>query len=98
MLFIATLTHSPDNCWARPENEQNAKEWISTMEERAAAAGINLLGSYLTPNEHRFYFVIEADELEAITEFLGPPLLIDHEADIAPVQSFESAAASLLED
>jgi hypothetical protein len=98
MLFVATLTHSPDNCWGRPENETKAREWIASMDERADEADVGLHGAYATPNEHRFYFVLEADDFAAVTAFLGPPALQDHDADIAPVVSFEEAAATVLED
>lgn len=98
MLFVATLTHSPDNCWARSENEQKAEEWIQGMESKAEETGVELQGAYVTPNEHTFYFIVEADEFGAVTEFLGPPLLYDHDAHVAPVLSFERAAQAVLEE
>jgi hypothetical protein len=55
------------------------------MEQRAEEQGVDLHGAYSTPNEHRFYFVMEADSFEAITGFLGPPFLEDHDGHIAPV-------------
>lgn len=98
MQLIATLTHNPDHCWAREENEEVAKDWIAGMYDRAADLGVDLQGAYVTPNEHAFYFVLEAEEFDAVTTFLGPPLLTDHEAHIAPVLSFERAEEALLED
>lgn len=98
MLFVATLDHTPDNCWARPENEEKAREWIAGMERTAEQAGVEVHGSYVTPNEHRFYFVLEADTFEAVTEFLGPPLLHDHDAHVAPVLTFGEAERTLLEE
>ena len=98
MRFVATLTHSPDNCWARPENEEKADQWTEEMGSNAEAAGVELHGAYVTPSEHTFYFIIESDTFEAVTEFLGPPLLQDHDAHIAPVISFEQATDIVLEE
>lgn len=89
MRFVARLKHSPDNCWAREENAKKAREWIAETESEAERLGVELHGAYVTPNEHTFYFVVEADDFSAVSEFFGPPLLQDHEGDIAPVIPFE---------
>ena len=98
MQFIARLSHSPDNCWARKENEQKARDWIAEMESRAEKSEIELHGAYVTPSEHTFHFVVEADDFGAVSKFLGPPLLQDHEGHIAPVIPFERVDEVLLED
>lgn len=98
MLFVATLRHSPDNCWARDEHEQKAKDWIAGISSKAEESGVELHGAYVTPNEHTFYFVLEADDFGSVTEFLGPPLLEDHDGHVAPVISFEQASERLLEE
>ena len=98
MMFIATLVHSPEDCWARPENEEKANEWIDGMDERAEDAGVEVHGSYVTPNEHTFYFLLEADSFEAISTFLGPPLLQDHDGHVAPVVTFGEAEQAVRED
>lgn len=98
MQLMAMLTHSPDRCWAREENEEIAKDWIAGMYDRTEDLGVDLQGAYVTPNEHAFYFVLEAEEFDAVTTFLGPPLLTDHEAHITPVLSFERTEEALLED
>lgn len=98
MMFIATLEHTPDNCWARPENEEKAREWIAGMDQKAGEAGVEVRGSYVTPNEHRFYFILESDSFDAVSTFLGPPLLHDHAAHVAPVLTFGEAEEALLED
>ncbi|WP_331236036.1 DUF3303 family protein [Natronorarus salvus] len=85
------MTHSTENCWAREENEGKATEWIGGMEETAADADVEVHGAYVCPNEHTFYFVLEADSFEGVTAFLGPPLLTDHDAHVAPVVSFAEA-------
>lgn len=96
MLFVATLEHSPDNCWAR--KEEAAREWIGGMEQRAEEHGVDLQGAYSTPNEHTFYFLMEADSFEAVTGFLGPPLLEDHDGHIAPVLPMGETPDVVMED
>lgn len=92
MLFVATLSHDPANCWMRGENRQAAKEWIDGMDERADVTDVTVHGAYVTPNEHTFYIILEADDLEAVTDFLGPPFLPDHTGDIAPVMPLRDAS------
>ena len=98
MHFIATLEHSADRCWARDEHEEKAREWIGSMEERAEEHGVELHGGYVAPNEHTFYFVLEADSFEAVSGFLGPPLLQDHDGHVAPVLTLGQAVDTLLEE
>lgn len=97
MKFIATLEHSPDNCWAREENEEKALELVPELENRAAEHDVELYGAYATPSEHTFYFVLGADTFEAVTGFLGPPILEDHEGHIAPVLTLGEAVDEVLE-
>ena len=98
MRFIATLEHTPDNCWAREENREMASGVIGGIEERAETHGVTLHGSYAAPNEHTIYFVIEADDFSAVSEFLGQPFLQDHTADIVPVLTFGAVERAVLEE
>jgi hypothetical protein len=41
-------------------------------------------GSYVAPNEHVCYFLLESDSFDGVTELLGPPFRQDHGADIVP--------------
>lgn len=97
MRFIATLEHSPDNCWARDENRAMAKEVIDGIQQRAETHNVALHGSYAAPNEHAIYFIIEADEFGAASQFLGQPFLQDHTADIVPVLTFGEVESAVLE-
>lgn len=96
-MFNVTLVHSPDNCWARPENEEKTDQWLEGMDQRAADAGVDVRGSYDAPNEHTFFFTLEADSFQAVSKFLGPPLLQDHKADIVPILTFGEVDAVLEE-
>lgn len=98
MQFVATLEHTPDNCWAHEEKEEMAREWLGRIRERAGEHGVELQGSYVSPNEHTFYFVIEADSFADVTGFLGPPLLQDHDADVAPVLPLGEVESAVFED
>lgn len=98
MQFIATLEHDPDHCWARPENEEVSEEWIASLEDRTADHGVDLHGAYATPSEHQFYFLLEADAFEAVTAFLGPPLLQDHDGRVAPVLPLAEAPDTVLSE
>lgn len=98
MRFVVKLRHSPENCWARKENTQKAKDWIAGMETMAEEMGVELHGAYVAPNEHTFYFVLEADDFATVSEFLGPPLLQDHEGDVSPVLPFHEVDDVLLRD
>lgn len=98
MHFIATLEHAPDNCWARPENEEMANEYIADTADRAADHGVEVHGAYAAPNEHAMFFVLEADSFDAVSRFLGPPLLQDHEGDVTPVMTFDTVLETILGD
>jgi hypothetical protein len=52
----------------------------------------------VTPNEHKFYFFLEAETFDAISGFLGSPFLEDHDGHISPVLSFGEARATILEE
>ena len=91
MQFVVTLEHSTENCWARAENEEKANEWIDGMDAAASEAGVEVHGAYVCPSEHTFYFILESDSFEGVTEFLGPPMLTDHDAHVSPVVTFGEA-------
>jgi hypothetical protein len=91
MQFIAKLTHSPDNCWARDEHEGKASELKDRLANAEDAYGVSILGAYVAANEHTFHLILESDSFEAITGLLGPPLLQDHNADVIPVTTIEEA-------
>lgn len=97
MRFIATLEHSPDNCWVHEEKQEMAVEFIADLDRRAEQHGVDLHGAYSTPSEHRFYFVMEAESFEAVTGFLGSPLTEDHEGRVAPVLTLAESVDAVLD-
>ncbi|MHA2427527.1 MAG: DUF3303 family protein [Candidatus Hermodarchaeia archaeon] len=94
MLFVATLQHSPEDCFARPENaeafDQAIKAW-DEIEITAQSAGINLLGSYINPNEHVFFYIFDADNYLSVSRLLGSVMLTHHTAKITPVLTLREA-------
>lgn len=95
MLFHVRLTHSPEHCWARKEQEGKASEFVARMEDADESLDVSVQSAYIAPNEHTFYLLVEADTFEGLTELLGPPLLQDHEADVVPVETFGNVLDTL---
>lgn len=89
MMFVATLTHPPDLCFGNKQYQADGREWAEKMRDLAKKHNVKIHGAYLSPNEHTFYFVLEADSLMAISELLGPPMLNHHSARISPVITVE---------
>jgi len=89
LMFVATLTHSPGLCFGNPQYKEEGKKWIKNMRDSAKEAGVKTHGAYLCPNEHTFYFVLEAENLKAISDFLGPPMSTHHRARISPVMGVD---------
>lgn len=85
MLFVITLEHSPELCLARKEYVAETKRWQDSQGERAKSLGIKIHGVYVSTIEHTFYFILEADDARAISEFFSPPFLTHHTARISPV-------------
>ena len=91
MLFVITLEHPPELCLARKEYVAEGKHWQDSLEERAKSLGMNIHGAYVSTIEHTFYFVLEANDAKAISEFFSPPFLTHHKARISPVIDIRTA-------
>lgn len=91
MLFIITLEHPPELCLARKEYVDEGKRWMDSMGERAKNLGIKLQGAYVSTIEHTFYFIIDANDAKAISEFFSPPFLTHHKARISSVIALQEA-------
>jgi len=91
MLFLVTLTHASEQCFARKEYSAEGKRWVEEMRKSADRLGIKIHGAYICPNEHTFYFILESDSFKAVSEFLGPPMLTHHTGRVSPVITVEEA-------
>ena len=88
MLFMVTLKHTPENCFHRPENKEAEKailEHMKDLEKLQKETGVILRGSYVSPMEHTFYFILETDDYRGVHKFFGDDMLIRHTAKISPV-------------
>lgn len=95
MHFHVRLTHDPEHCWAREENAGKSSELVERMETAEDTYGVTVHSAHVAPNEHTFYFLVEADSFEGVTGLFGPPLLQDHDADVVPVTTFGGAMDTL---
>lgn len=78
MLFHITQTHSPDVC-------PYGKGGFESL-HNDKAEGVNVVAKYAAHMEHTIYFIVEADTLEAIHQFLLPGLTTCT-AKITPVRT-----------
>lgn len=91
MLFVVTLVHTPELCFGNKQYQEEGVKYIQNMGKLAEKTKVKIHSSYVCPNEHTFYFVLEADDLKALSTFLGPPILTHHSAKITPVITVEDA-------
>ena len=94
MLFHVTHTHSYQTCHGHDEAK---KEKMAQAFNSADEIGIKIIGMYVDPPGHKFYFVMEAETMEQIVRFFDPMLELG-DADIHPVMDFQSALAVLKKD
>ena len=64
MLFHITQVHTPENC---PIGSGGSNALFDS-----AVEGINLIGRYGANSEHTMYFIVEADDWQALQKFLLP--------------------------
>jgi hypothetical protein len=64
MLFHITQTHTPDNC---PKDAGGSKVLYNPNVQ-----GLKLRARYGAFAEHTIYYIVEADDLDAVNEFLFP--------------------------
>ncbi len=64
MLFHVTQTHTPELC---PKDEGGSKTLYDT-----AVKGVKLRAMYGAFSEHVIYYVVEAESVKAVNQFLMP--------------------------
>lgn len=64
MLFMITQTHSPESC---PKDSGGADTLVDM-----GAQGVTLKGRWGAWTHHTIWYMIEADDAQAITHFLDP--------------------------
>jgi hypothetical protein len=96
LMFVITLTHSPELCPARNEFGISFKHWYGGMNDLAKKLNIGIHGAYSCPTEHTFYFILESSDYKAITEFFAGIMLTNHTGRISPVNTLKESANILI--
>jgi len=68
MLFMVIHKHTGAEC---PVDTPAPVEKVAS-DEHAVECGVKVLGKYVSPPEHRIFFILEADTYEKIIAFLQP--------------------------
>ena len=64
MLFHITQVHTPENC---PKDEGGSNSLFD-----ASAKGIKLIGRYGANAQHTLFYIVEAEDANALQRFLWP--------------------------
>jgi hypothetical protein len=91
LLFMLTLIHSPELCFAKKEYNEEGKKWFANMKASAEKYGVKVHGAWVCPIEHVFYVMLESNDFKAVSGFLSPPILTHHSAKISPVITVDEA-------
>ena len=91
LLFLVTLVHPPELCFAKKEYNEEGKQWFTNMKTSAEQHGIKLHGAWVCPIEHVFYIMLESNDFKAVSGFLSPPILTHHSGKITPLITVEEA-------
>jgi hypothetical protein len=91
LLFLVTLVHSPELCFARKEYNEEGKQWFNNMKESAEEYGVKIQGAWVCPIQHVFYVMLESSDFKGISGFLSPPILTHHNGKITPLITVEQA-------
>lgn len=72
MLFVVTQVHTPELCPS--DNPELVKKTVSVVGSKAHAekSGVKVFGSYIAPEEHALFFIIESNDYEKIVDFFRP--------------------------
>jgi hypothetical protein len=62
MIFHITQTHRPERC---PKDEGGSQTLVAPRTE-----GVRLLATYASFSEHVIYYLVEADDIKAVNQFL----------------------------
>ena len=90
MLFVATHVHTPELCPS--DNPEMVKKTVSVVASKAHAekSGVKVLGSYIAPEEHVLFFIIESSDYTKIVDFFRPIMKMGT-LKLTPVSTLESA-------
>ena len=91
--FVVNQVHAPSDC---PSDEPEVLKQLGRAfsEGEARKKGVRLLGAYIAPLEHTFFFILEADSLAKVTKFLRPAAKLGT-AKVTPVEEFQKVVRQL---
>jgi len=95
MLFLVTMTHTPDNCPAYWPPEKQAELYEGADKIVEAAKELNIKVHFMLAEAgHVMYALLEADNIIAVSDFVnGVPLKQDVKVTpVAPLQDVIAAA------
>ncbi len=95
-MYVVTLTHTPEECMARKEFAPEYRDWLPGMDALAQKLGVRVREACVCPNEHTFWFVLEAGDFADITSFLSGFWLTHHSGRVSPVISLREASDILI--
>lgn len=72
MIFHVTHVHTPELCPSGNPEKVASTVGIVASDAHAKEVGVSVLGRYISPTEHILFFIVEADNYEAVTEYLRP--------------------------
>ena len=93
MKFMVTQVHAPHDC---PSDEPELLRTLghAFSDAEATKKGVKLRGAYIAPLEHTFFFVLEAESLAKVTDFLKPAAKLGT-AKVTPVDEFQMVVRQL---
>lgn len=90
MLFVIVAKHSPENCpggLMKPDKQFHAK-----LDESMKKSGVKMEEGYLNAPGHVWYFILDADEANALNNAVEPLRLIGT-VKISPVLKYSEGVA-----
>jgi hypothetical protein len=96
MMYVVTLNHTPEQCLARKEFAPEYKAWLAGMDDLAKRLGIQVHEACVCPNEHTFWFILDAGDINDVTAFLSGFWLTQHAGRVSPVVSLREASDILI--
>jgi hypothetical protein len=75
---------------------EKAKNTVGKVLANAESAGVKVIGAYVDPPAHAFYYIVETDAVENIQAFLDPIIDLGY-ADIRPVSDAYSTVKKVAE-
>lgn len=81
MLFLITQTHTPETC----PIDAGGREVLHEKPENVP--GLKIVAAYGAYTEHTLYYIVEADDYDAVEKFLTPGFNRS-KATITPVSQF----------